>query len=838
MAADARALFDDARVNPASVRATAEALLASPEQLAGLSNDNHLLVLLALGWATFSQGDVGAATSALTRAERIVTGTTVEQSATMQLARLQAAILMEQGEFTRAEEQLDRALATAPPADRPRLWSAFGGTQAAVGNFNGAIESYARGLAAIVDDEVSVRRALLNNRASAAMEVGLFDVADRDLQKVRTPECEQEDPYLYALATHNSGTSAARQGRLAQGIRFFDDAASRLEEAGDQVSLAYALADQARLFLDAGLFDEGAGAAQRALSIFASLDSPLRMLEVLRIASRIQSANQDWLAALASALQAQDLAAERNIDPAIQAEVAGQVASLRLITAIDSGASQSLGDLPEFIDASHDLDVVVDAGLLAWRHGHVGRARQLMAAACAAGGVDSALADAHHAVAEAVLQVLDGNLDEALAIVARELVAARERSAVLGVAELRILLQRRTEQLARVALRIFIEREDIEAIASTLELERAAALVSEPDLSHVEVGLAAQLRATHRALEQRPLAASDKIALWERRSELERELTTARRVRNPERSQDAVRSTASSVFVETYLLDGELWALRTDTETLVRIGPIEPLARPIRALRMTLSSLAAQTASPSIDKLVSSLRTQLAPLLDLIDGEDRVVMIPELLLEQVPWSLLTTTPIAHVPSKKFAAIGPAAEHQIMVAIGGPGLVYAGEEVRAVAAAYQNSVMVPAEESTCDRVLAELSEATTVHFATHGAFRTDSPLYSSLTMADGPLTLLDLLATSAPQRLIFSACDFGRSASRSAIGLASLVLGRGCEAVVASSGLTNDQSAVALMTSMHARLAEGSSTAVALRAAQQPLLGEAPSVALFSCFGIG
>ena len=57
------------------------------------------------------------------------------------------------------------------------------------------------------------------------------------------------------------------------------------------------------------------------------------------------------------------------------------------------------------------------------------------------------------------------------------------------------------------------------------------------------------------------------------------------------------------------------------------------------------------------------------------------------------------------------------------------------------------------------VRAALERADLVHLAAHGTFRSDAPLFSSLRLADGPLTVYELeRLRSAPSTLILPACD--------------------------------------------------------------------------------
>ena len=66
--------------------------------------------------------------------------------------------------------------------------------------------------------------------------------------------------------------------------------------------------------------------------------------------------------------------------------------------------------------------------------------------------------------------------------------------------------------------------------------------------------------------------------------------------------------------------------------------------------------------------------------------------------------------------------------------GGVDLVGDGEEV---------SLVLDAETSIADRCIDVLGGVALAHLACHGAFRSDNPLFSSLRVADGDLTVYDL-----------------------------------------------------------------------------------------------
>ena len=79
-------------------------------------------------------------------------------------------------------------------------------------------------------------------------------------------------------------------------------------------------------------------------------------------------------------------------------------------------------------------------------------------------------------------------------------------------------------------------------------------------------------------------------------------------------------------------------------------------------------------------------------------------------------------------------------------VAGPGLAHAAEEVAEVAAHPPRRRHAGRPDgASVERVKAAIDGADLAHVAAHGTFRSDNPLFSSLHLADGPLTVYDLEA---------------------------------------------------------------------------------------------
>ena len=124
------------------------------------------------------------------------------------------------------------------------------------------------------------------------------------------------------------------------------------------------------------------------------------------------------------------------------------------------------------------------------------------------------------------------------------------------------------------------------------------------------------------------------------------------------------------------------------------------------------------------------------------------------------------------------------------------------------------------------MLSALDGAWLAHIAAHGMFRADSPLFSSLRMHDGPLTVYDFERLDrAPYRLVLSSCDSGVLAPAGAnelLGLASSLLPLGTAGILVAIVPLNDQAVVPLMVDLHRHLRSGQTLAESLYSVRRGL----------------
>jgi CHAT domain-containing protein len=301
----------------------------------------------------------------------------------------------------------------------------------------------------------------------------------------------------------------------------------------------------------------------------------------------------------------------------------------------------------------------------------------------------------------------------------------------------------------------------------------------------------------------------------------------------------------------------QLWAvtLVEGRLRLHRLGAPTEVAAEIDALCFALRRLtrdrgpaasrraASASASFAADRLDGLL---FAPVAAAV-GDRSLVLVPIGGMHVVPWSALSSLrgrPVSVAPSAdlwlRTTTTKAASQARRKVLVAGPGLASAGPEIEELAGAYPEATVLEGATATASNVAAALDGAGLAHVAAHGTFRSDNPLFSSLRLADGPLTVHDLEGLRAtPRCLVLSACDTGLSAVHPGdelMGMSSAVLGLGSTNVVASVVPVPDATARVVMVDFHRRMRAG---ALAPQALAEAVEANPPPDAMatgFVCFG--
>jgi CHAT domain-containing protein len=176
-------------------------------------------------------------------------------------------------------------------------------------------------------------------------------------------------------------------------------------------------------------------------------------------------------------------------------------------------------------------------------------------------------------------------------------------------------------------------------------------------------------------------------------------------------------------------------------------------------------------------------------------------------------------------------------------VAGADLAHARREVETLGPLHRRPVSLVDGDATVDAVLHHLEGKRLAHFASHGIFRADNPLFSALLLADGGLNVYSIQRLHRPPAIVvLSACDSGLSKAHPGnelMGLLAGLLGGGTSTVIASIGLFPDsEETIEVMREIHRRLTRGEGAAESLAAVVAA--GGPTSAAAMSlvCFGAG
>lgn len=423
-------------------------------------------------------------------------------------------------------------------------------------------------------------------------------------------------------------------------------------------------------------------------------------------------------------------------------------------------------------------------------------------------------------------------------------------------------------ELARLGLSLSLAAGRADRVLWSAERQRAASLRIQPVLPPAGENLAAlraQLRATTGEAERGWLAGRPVPALNRRQHALEEELR--QRVRHYRRSQPShdpaleeptTATTAAGLtrtlttalgdaaLVEYVECNGALHAVvvtgagagpgrQPGRSALYAVGPLAPLKAELEALLFAYRRLlAGQGSAASLDaaaRLAAHAAGELdqallKPLIPLI-GDHPLVVVPAGLLQSLPWPMLpscTGRPVTIAPSagswladRRGRHAAPSSHRVILIA--GPGLSGGTAEINPLAELYPGARVLAGLDATA-AALEALNEADVAHIAAHGHYRADNPMFSSLILADGPLTVYDLERLDrAPATIMLAASDTALTTAYPGdemTGLASALLAIGASSVVASLLPLPDKIAERLARAWHRHLRTGMSPAEALQ----------------------
>lgn len=803
-----------------------------------------------------------------------------------------SGVLLFAGRTSESLRRLTEAVSLTPPRALPRLFHRRGIVLLLQSRRSEALEDFSRAIAGShrLGDTLWEGRAL-NGRSMAHLALGDVDSAESDAAAAEELLAGIGQEFEAAQAVHNRALAAHQSGDLPRALALLDAVTERYAALGHMSPELYV--DHGHALLTAGLTDEAESLCTSALDRDLA---PIHRAEIVLLLALVALARgeadaaeqradeaaqlfttqlrQGWVdRARLLRLRARHLADHPELLPwTLDTSEAPPLSS----RSSRGGGATLLRDADELVASmrsSHALDLPVALVL----HGRIARdaglddlGRDSLAAAAESRRSGPPLSRAAGWLAAALLADQAGDRRALYSACRHGLDAVDEHRALLGDFELRALASGHGIEFARLAVSEAIRSGRPRDLWWWTERWRAAALnasFTRPDDPGLQREVAA-LRDVTRRLDS-PADEASQATLRAERARLEASIRRAHhRMRADAGGSFGVPQGVELHRVAEELGDDVLVSIVNDRDTLhlltvsrgrvghEEIGTISQAAKEAEFARFALRRAA---SGRFVDLVATGARLQSALLgphaatvRRLVDRSTsgRVVVVPPADLLTAPWALLPV--LAHVtvsvsPSAtqwlgaRHARQESGAGHVALVT--GPGLSTREAEVTHLRPVHRDAFVLPAEDATVSAALEALDGASLAHIAAHGTFRADAPLFSSLELADGPLTVHDLEQLRRPPRsLILSACDSGGAApigSHEALGLVSALLGMGSSDVLASVVPVNDQATLAVMADVHDVAARGGTLAEGWLAARQAAKDDplhAATAASFTCWG--
>jgi tetratricopeptide (TPR) repeat protein len=777
-------------------------------------------ILLSLSYPTHELGQRARSIGLLVNAERLASRRSLGQLTIVTRAQ-RGLLLLREGRVAAAVRHLDGAVQLidgAEPEDQCKIMISRGQAHDQMGNIQSAIADFTQAL------DLSQRYGLTELEFAARHNLGymhyLAGNLPRSLELMPTVEQAASDRDKGVVGIDRSRVLLSA-GLVADADKTLLEAAAALERTEMLPLLAEAELTRADVALLAGNYALAQQVSRTAVSRLRQRDNPraiaLGELAVLRADAEageradtlVRSA--DRLAATLSRLGLRD-----------QAKLA------RLIAIEYSGPSMRSKPRPlPTVSAGQSLDLRL--------YGHLVRTKL----AFARGNRRAGERQARAGMAELMKhQAQFGSLD------------LQTSSAAHGVS------------LAALAITEEIAADQPAAVLGWLELARAISsriTPVRPPEDQITADLLTQLRWVTSQLEHEEAASENVESLRKRRQALQREIRGRSWAVQGTGSVDEVPTTAEmrvaldgTALVTTFGIDDEIHGIVLTRRGcwMQRLTTMAEAERLVRRITADLDALAlSHVPEPLRDSARNSLTRGLRKLDDLLLTplslpDAPIVLVPPGRLATLPWGELSSMggrPLTIAPSAA-AWLDAHARFQRksgpVVAVAGPGLGRADQEVAGVAQSWPGCQTLTGAEATGEAFLGAINGAQLVHVAAHGRHERESPLFSSIRLVGGPVVGYDLDRVSEPpQQVVLSACELGQATVRlgdEALGLTRALLHSGTSTIISGVAKVSDEGAADLMVDYHRRLAAGAAPAYALAEAVEA----APEPIPFACFGAG
>jgi len=737
----------------------------------------------------------------------------------------------------------------------------------------------------------------LRNLAVCAMTLHDFPRSLAAYERARRYYEEREALPLLAEVTDNLACLHYLRGDYRQALALYQSARRHSAERNNPFYLSVAELDQSDLYLDLNLFQEAAQAASSAFERFIALGTGFEAAKALANRATALGATGGHGAAVDDLLRARALfLKERNRQWAAVTDV--RKAALLLMDGLWRDAARAAAKAEPFLVAASLSSFAGLAALIQARaalslgraqdaSSHLGRTLR-----CLRHSPDSLLATRALQTAGAVHEAL-GRPRRALAAYRKAHLAIRGARHALPHDQLKLAYLgdklSTYEALADLSLRqggpraaarafAFVEEAKSRSLADQLAFRASVPPGSAVEGRYIEAAGIASLRADlawhwhqlDRADSVRePLPESRRVAIRTRIADLESQLSialnTLRQV-DPELADlqgcgdlpldelQAALDPAAALF-EYFAARGRLLLFVVTRNSLkaIDLGSVEPIRAAARLARFQLSRTGpAQAHNPALDRHLHRLYDLLIAPAEALLPEGHLTVIPHGELHGLPFHafLHRNAPLIEKVTVTFS-LSAAVHHrarQRSTTSTGPPLLFGvpdplapsiEEEVRAIASILPRARTFVGDQATIAALCQNAPGSRLLHLATHGYFREDNPMFSSLKLGDGRLNVADLYDLDLQAELVtLSGCFTGAGSSAAGdefVGLTRGFLHAGARQLQVSLWAVHDESASDYMRVFYSALIRNGDPALSWRNSVLEFRGNWPGPAHWANF---
>lgn len=778
------------------------------------------------------------------------------------------------GNLPQALELLSAALG-ADPAQA----AAIGATRARClmrgGDSRAALVAYDEAVASLLHGDQRMLSATLLNRGLLHMTVGRLPEARADTEAALRAAQAGTDDWGVLMAAHNLGYLRFLSGDLPGALASMEAA----QRAVPEPPVGMPALDRARVLLAAGLVREAAEAAELAIEDFDRHSARSDLPEALMVAADADVLQGNWQSALTRSRRAKSVNLRRgNNNAALLAELMELKvgAGLRASGSPQRARARSAAVRSRALAAALLPDLPVEAATAsllaaeAWLDAGDAAAAEVDVGASSISRGTPIGTRLHSHLVRARLDFEHGDRSRGLGQIRSGLDDLADYQARFGSQDMQAGAAVHGGQLTRLGLRTAVRTGSPATILQWLERSRAVSTrlpAVHPPADQELADLLGQLRLATIDARAAAVAGSPDPVLQRRVDQLRRRVRArswtvsgsgaARRPLTLAAVQRLLATDPDGPTVLAYLHGAQehhVLAITGRTAVHHRLADWPAVSALLRRTIGDLNLLADLRVPRRVQQVAeqslrSSLRELDAVLLGPIAGSlgtGPVVIAAVGPTATLPWGLLPSLrgrPVSVSSSVTAAMAGVGRPNRAflrgVLAVAGPDVTGGEAEARAVAALHPGAGLLVGTAATGDAVVGQLPGGGLVHIAAHGHHEPDSPLFSSIQLADGPLFGYDIAPhPSLPDHVVLSSCDVGRSDDMPGgepLGLAAALLRSGVSTVVAGVSRISDEVAAATMVVYHQRLLAGDGPAVALAAAVASA-GDLP--APLTCFGAG